>query len=230
MTTAVVALLGLAAGATLPWLIARLPDRDPEPDEPLRTPYRTLATAPRLAWLLGGVTAALWVALETGAGSGAALLAFLFVAWVGVALSYVDIREHRLPDWLNYSAFVGTASILAVAAFVDGAWGAYGRAWLAAAAMTVGYVILAMLRPGELGLGDVKLAASLGLILGWIGWGHVLLGAFAGFLLGGLFSIGLLATGRATRRSHIPFGPFMLAGALATVAWGVPLLAAYLGD
>jgi leader peptidase (prepilin peptidase)/N-methyltransferase len=96
--------------------------------------------------------------------------------------------------------------------------------------MTAGYAVLALLRPGELGLGDVKLAASLGLILGWIGWGHVMLGAFAGFLLGGLFSIGLLATGRATRRSHIPFGPFMLAGALVTAAWGAPLLAAYLGD
>ena len=230
MTTAVVALLGLAAGATLPWLIARLPDRDADPGEPPRTPYRTLADAPRLAWLLGGATAALWAALVTGAGSGVALLAYLFVAWVGVALSYIDIREHRLPDWLNYSAFVGAATILAVAAFVDGTWGAYGRGWLAAAAMTVGYTVLAILRPGELGLGDVKLAASIGLVLGWIGWGHVLLGAFAGFLLGGLFSIGLLATGRATRRSHIPFGPFMLAGALVAVAWGAPLLAAYLGD
>ena len=230
MTTAVVALVGLAAGATLPWFIARLPDRAPDPDEPPPTPYRTLAAAPRLAWLLGGATAALWAALAAGAGWGVALLAYLFVAWVGVALSYVDICEHRLPDWLNYSAFVGAATFLAVAAVVDGTWGAYGRAWLAAAAMTFGYAVLAVLRPGELGLGDVKLAASLGLILGWIGWGHVLLGAFAGFLLGGLFSIGLLATGRATRRSHIPFGPFMLAGALVAVAWGAPLLAAYLGD
>jgi leader peptidase (prepilin peptidase)/N-methyltransferase len=225
-----VALLGLAAGATLPWFIARLPDRAPDPGEPPGTPYRTLAAAPRLAWLLGGATAALWAALANGAGSGVALLAYLFVAWVGVALSYIDICEHRLPDWLNYSAFAGGATFLAVAAFLDGIWGAYGRAWLAAAAMTVGYAVLAILRPGELGLGDVKLAASLGLILGWIGWGHVLLGAFAGFLLGGLFSIGLLATGRATRRSHIPFGPFMLAGALVAVAWGAPLLAAYLGD
>lgn len=230
MTTAAVALLGLAAGATLPWFIARLPDRAPSPGEPPPTPYRTLAAAPRLAWLLGGATAALWAALATSAGWGIALPTYLFVAWVGVALSYIDICEHRLPDWLNYSAFVGAATFLAVAAFVDGTWGAYGRAWLAAAAMTLGYAVLAMLRPGELGLGDVKLAASLGLVLGWIGWGHVLLGAFAGFLLGGLFSIGLLATGRATKRSHIPFGPFMLAGALVAVAWGSPLLGAYLGD
>ncbi|HEX5996502.1 MAG TPA: A24 family peptidase [Jiangellales bacterium] len=230
MTTAVVALLGLAAGAALPWFIARLPDRAPDPGEPPRTPYRTLAVTPGLAWLLGAATAAGWAALAAGVGSAFELPAYLFVAWVGVALSYIDIREHRLPDWLNYTAFVGAATILAVAALVDGGWGAYGRAWLAAAAMTIGYAVLALLRPGELGLGDVKLAASLGLILGWIGWGHVLHGAFAGFLLGGLFSIGLLVTGRATKRSHIPFGPFMLAGALGTVVWGAVLFAAYLGD
>ena len=79
-------------------------------------------------------------------------------------------------------------------------------------------------RPGDLGVGDVKLAASLGLLLGWIGWRDVLLGAFAGFLLGGVFSLVLLAAGLVTRRSHIPFGPFMLGGALVVVTWGTPLL------
>ena len=227
MTPAVAVLFGLGAGAALPWVIARIPDRGPDEDEPARTPYRVIAGAPRLAWLLGGATAVVWAALAVGVESRVALPAFAFVAWLGVAMSYVDIREHRLPDWLTYSAFVGAVVLLAAAALLDGAWGAYGRAWLGAAVLTVGYVVLALLRPGELGLGDVKLAASLGLLLGWIGWGHVLLGAFAGFLLGGLFSLVLLATRRATRRSHIPFGPFMLGGALVAVAWGTPILNAY---
>ncbi len=227
MTALIAAALGLAAGATLPWVIGRIPDRVQLAGEPPRTSYRALAGTPGLVWPLGGATALVWAVIVGGAESRAALPAYLLVAWLGVAMSYVDIREHRLPDWLNYSAFAGAAVLLAVAAQVDDAWGAYGRAWLGALVLTAGYVVLVMLRPGELGLGDVKLAASLGLLLGWIGWGHVVLGAFAGFLLGGVFSLALLAKRRATRRSHIPFGPFMLAGAFVAVAWGTPVLAAY---
>jgi leader peptidase (prepilin peptidase)/N-methyltransferase len=222
------AALGALAGAVLPAVIARIPDRGPVDGEPAPTPHRTIAAAPRLGWLLGGVTAAVWAALAGFAELGVALPAYLFVAWLGVGMSYVDVREHRLPDWLTYPALAGAAVLLAAAAALDGTWAAYGRAWLGALALAVGYLVLALLRPGELGLGDVKLAASLGLLLAWIGWGHVLLGAFAGFLLGGLFSLVLLATRRATRRSHIPFGPFMLAGALVVVTWGTTILDAYL--
>lgn len=228
MTVVIVAALGIAAGAVLPWGIARLPDRPAEAGEPARTPYRILAEVPKLGWFLSVATALTWAAVAGGRVEPmAALPAYLYVGWLGVAMSYVDIREHRLPDWLTYSAFAGAALLLAVAAGVSGEWDAYGRAWLGAAVMTASYFVLALLRPGELGLGDVKLAASLGLLLGWIGWGHVMLGAFAGFLLGGLFSLVLLATGRATRRSQIPFGPFMLAGAVVAVAWGTTILAAY---
>jgi leader peptidase (prepilin peptidase) / N-methyltransferase len=220
------AAVGAIAGGVLPAVIARIPDRAPVDGEPAPTPHRTIAAAPRLAWLLGGMTAAVWATLAGFAEVGVALPAYLFVAWLGVGMSYVDVREHRLPDWLTYPALAGAAVFLAAAA-LDSTWAAYGRAWLGALALAVGYLVLALLRPGELGLGDVKLAASLGLLLGWIGWGYVLLGAFAGFLLGGLFSLILLATRRATRRSHIPFGPFMLAGALVAVAWGAAILDAY---
>lgn len=223
MNFLVAAGLGLAAGAALPWVIGRIPDRAPELGEPNRTPYRLLAEAPKLAWTLGGATAVVWAVVAAGVET-AALPAYLLVAWLGVAMSYVDIREHRLPDRLNYSAFAGAAVLLGAAALLDGAGGAYGRAWLAAIALTIVYFVLAVLRPGELGLGDVKLAATLGLLLGWIGWGHVGLGAFAGFLLGGLVSLVLLAARRVTRRSHIPFGPFMLAGAFATATWGSSFL------
>jgi leader peptidase (prepilin peptidase) / N-methyltransferase len=222
------ATLGLVAGALLPRLIALIPDRPPEPGEPARTPYRTLAGGGQVRVVLAVVTAAAWALLAAARGLSADLPAFLLVAMLGAAMAYVDVAEHRLPDWLTYPAFAGAAGLLAVAAASTG-WTDYGRAWLGAFAMTAGFLVLALLRPGELGLGDVKLAASLGLLLGWMGWGEVLLGAFAAFLLGGLYSVGLLLTGRANRRSQIPFGPFMLAGALITIVWGAPVLAAYLG-
>ena len=85
------------------------------------------------------------------------------------------------------------------------------------------YFALAFLYPGGMGFGDVKLAGLLGLYLGWLGWSSVLVGTFTGFLLGGLVGVALLATRKATRRSAIPFGPAMLAGALLAVFLAGPI-------
>jgi leader peptidase (prepilin peptidase)/N-methyltransferase len=71
-----------------------------------------------------------------------------------------------------------------------------------------------------MGLGDVKAAASVGTLLAWLGWGALLFGAVAGFLLAALYGVVLLVSGRASRKQHIPFGPFMIAGAFAVLlAW-----------
>jgi leader peptidase (prepilin peptidase)/N-methyltransferase len=221
--------LGLAAGALLPSLIAALPDREPEPDEGVRTPYRVLATAPRLRTILAVVTAAIWAVLVATLGWSPALPAFLAVAALGVALAYVDLREHRLPDRLVAAALAAAGLLLALAAALTGDWAAYARAWLAAVLMFLGYLGLAVLRPADLGMGDVKLAGVLGLMLGWLGWSSAVVGAFLGFLFGGLAGMLLLLIGRASRRTPIPFGPFMLLGALVACAVGGPLLEAYLG-
>ena len=72
--------------------------------------------------------------------------------------------------------------------------------------------MLWFLYPSGMGLGDVKLAGVLGMYLGYLGWGTLAVGAFFGFALGAVIGITLMALGRATRKSKIPFGPFMLAG------------------
>lgn len=228
MTVVIVAALGCAVGALLPRVIAAIPDREPEDGE-IRTSHRVLAAAPRLTWWLAIVTGASWAVLAGALGPTPPLPAYLAVASAGAALAYVDLREHRLPDWLTYPAFAAAAVLLGVAALAMGTWGDYGRAWLGALVLVGSYVVLAMIRPGELGFGDVKLAAPLGMLLAWQGWGQVLLGTFVAFLLAGLVAMALLLSRRAGRRSEIPFGPFMLAGALVAVAWGTPLLDAYLG-
>ena len=89
---------------------------------------------------------------------------------------------------------------------------------LAAGGVTaLAYLTLVLIRPDQLGLGDVMLAGLLGVALGWFGWRAVLLGstlAFVGCALAGLV---LLATRRASLRSAVPLGPFMVAGAAAVV-------------
>jgi leader peptidase (prepilin peptidase)/N-methyltransferase len=75
----------------------------------------------------------------------------------------------------------------------------------------------------------VKFAGVLGLALGWLGWTELVVGTALGFVFGGVVSIGLLARGRAGRRTRIPYGPHLIAGALTAVLWAVPIAGAYLG-
>ena len=82
------------------------------------------------------------------------------------------------------------------------------------------YYLLAIVVAGALGFGDVKLAGVLGLVLGWIGWQAVIAGALLGFLYGGVFSIVLLLSRKATSKTKIAFGPFMMLGALTAVFFG----------
>ncbi|HEY9412304.1 MAG TPA: A24 family peptidase [Jiangellaceae bacterium] len=221
---------GLLVGAALPWLIARIPDRVPAGDAPPPTPYRDLAAAPRLPLVLALATAAVWAVLGLAwPGWVAELPAYLLVSALGVAMSYVDLREHRLPDWLTLPALAAGAVALAVAAAATGSWADYGRAWAGAGATTVFYLVLVLIRPADLGLGDVKLAAAVGLLLGWLGWSYVVLGIFLAFVLGGLAGIILLALRKVKRRTALPFGPFMLAGMIVAVVWGAPIIDAYLG-
>ncbi|RIQ18386.1 prepilin peptidase [Jiangella rhizosphaerae] len=242
---------GLVAGALLPRLIARIPDRPPiavpsdrEPVSPeadplppeaepvppelveggrpaTPIPYRDLAAAPRLAAWLAVATAAVWALLalarDGAAGAPEDLPAYLVVGLLGVAMAYVDLRTQLLPDWLTLTAFGAAGAWLTVAAALTGDWGAYGRAWAAAGACLAFYLLLALLRPADLGLGDVKLSASLGLLLGWAGWTTVASGVFLAFLAGGVIGIVLLVAGRAGRRTTLPFGPPMLLGALAAL-------------
>jgi leader peptidase (prepilin peptidase)/N-methyltransferase len=79
-----------------------------------------------------------------------------------------------------------------------------------------------------MGFGDVKLAGLLGLYLGWLGWGELITGGFLGFLFGGVVGMGLMMVRRAGRKSQIPFGPFMLAGALVAILAGGSLADLYL--
>ena len=78
---------------------------------------------------------------------------------------------------------------------------------------------LAFASPRSFGMGDVKLGGVLGGYLGWFGWVHVYYGIFAGFLLGALLAIGLLATRRASMKTAVPFGPMLVVGPLVVLAF-----------
>lgn len=175
--------------------------------------------------LLYAVVAAVGVGL-TGWGVGArwTLIAWLWVALVGAVLSFIDLEHHRLPDRLTMPSYVVVGVALVVPALAYGQWDAYLRAWIGAAAMFAGYFILALINPAGMGMGDVKLAGVLGLVLGYIGWSFVFVGFFAAFFAGAIVGIVLMLFGKAGRKTQIPFGPFMFIGALIALLFTAPLM------
>jgi leader peptidase (prepilin peptidase)/N-methyltransferase len=160
-------------------------------------------------------------------GFSAVLPAYLYLAAVGLALAMIDFDTKRLPDALTLPSYAVAAVLLGGAALVDHDGHAALRALVGAAALGGFYFALLFAYPAGMGWGDVKLAPVLGAYLGWISFGVLAVGAFLGFLYGGVVGILAMALGKAGRKSKLPFGPFMLAGVLSAVLFGRPLVDAY---
>jgi leader peptidase (prepilin peptidase)/N-methyltransferase len=186
----------------------------------VRVPARCPACGARYGlgtWRGALVGAAVFGGLGWALGPITGLPAFLLVAGLGVPLAWIDLACLRLPDPLVGAAFAGAVGLLSVASIVDGSWAPLVRGVLAAAALAAGYLVLALLPGANLGFGDVKLAGVLGLLLGWLGWRAVLLGAVLPHMINGPIAVALLVRGRARRDTQLPLGPALLAGALLAV-------------
>ncbi|MCX4548527.1 A24 family peptidase [Streptomyces sp. NBC_01387] len=166
------------------------------------------------------VTALCCAALAAAAGPVPELAVWVLLAPALVLLGMVDRAVQRLPDVLTLPILAATAALLGAAALVPGAKGSWTAALLGGLALGGGYFVLFVINPNGMGFGDVKLAAGLGVALGWYGWGVLLLGAFAGFLYGALYGAALMVRGRAGRKTSMPFGPFMVAGAFTGLLLG----------
>ncbi|MEU4476601.1 A24 family peptidase [Micromonospora sp. NPDC023966] len=150
-------------------------------------------------------------------GADSTLPALLLVAAVGLVLALVDLICLRLPDPLVGAAALGGGLGLVGAALVTGTPGRLPAALAGAAVSFAGYVLLAVLPRSRVGFGDVKLAAALGLPLGWLGWPALGLGLLLPHVLNGVVVLALLAAGRVRRDTAVPFGPAILAGAWLAV-------------
>ncbi|UQX02760.1 prepilin peptidase [Streptomyces sp. RerS4] len=167
-----------------------------------------------------GGGAVVCAALAAALGPRPETAVFVVLAPVLVLLALVDLAVHRLPDVLTLPLAAATAALLGLAALLPGAAGSWRLALLGGGALGAAYLLLFLINPAGMGLGDVKLALPLGVALGWYGWGVWIAGAFLGLLYGALYGLGLLLRGRATRRTGFAFGPFMAAGALTGVLLG----------
>lgn len=184
---------------------------------PLITPYAGEPSRVRRN-LIAAVLTVVCTLLGWRLGATAVLPAYLYLGAVGTLLAFVDIAVKRLPDRFTLPSYPIGAVLLAVAApFVDDGWPRVVYALVGMACLWLVYGVQHFLLPNAIGRGDVKLAGVLGLYLGWFGQSTWFAGLLLGFVFGGVVSIGLLVTRRASRKSEIPYGPYMLAGALVGI-------------
>jgi leader peptidase (prepilin peptidase)/N-methyltransferase len=246
---------GLVAGAFVPALIARIPEPEADlvPDlvpetvpetavardalvtpsvpltehvEPKET-YASIGQRPGLASKTSLATAVVAAVLAARVGWGGELGFLLYLAPVGVALAVVDWRTRLLPTKVIAPSYAVVSLLVVLAALVSGDWSSVVGAatgWLVAGGT---FFVLWFVYPKGMGYGDVRLAGLLGIALGSLGWGTLLTGVYAGFLLGGVGGL-LLSSLRIVDRKAYPFGPFMLLGAVVGVLAGPAVSAWYL--
>jgi leader peptidase (prepilin peptidase)/N-methyltransferase len=212
------------------WLMLRGRCRDCGAPISARYPAVELGTGVFFAivawWSVAGLAA--YPAATQAAAFGLVLAAFLYLAAVSVALALIDLDTHTLPNRIVYPSLIIGAVLLGASSMISGDYFAIARAAIGGAALFTAYLVMALSYPGGMGFGDVKLAAVLGLFLGYLGWPQLAVGAFAPFLVGGVFSIALVLAKRAGRKSRIPFGPWMLVGAWIGIFFGATIAVWYL--
>ena len=248
---ALVGLLGLAAGSFGNVVIHRVPRGEsllrPGSHCPqCKAPVRHRHNLPVLGWLLLrgrcagcrrpiGIryplveigTAALFVLLTARIGGTPALPAYLFLAAIAVPLAVIDLDVRRLPNAIVLPSYPVLAALLAGASANRHEWWPLARSGIGAAALFAFYLVLALAYPSGMGFGDVKLAGLLGGVLAYLSWSALVVGAFLGFLLGAVVGVAVIAAGRGSRKTALPFGPAMLAGALLAVLLADPIAGWY---
>ncbi len=195
----------VVAGAAAWWLSRR---RYRRADDTIHRPLP--------AWLLPVIAAvAALVAAPFYLGRPTVVIVTYAAALVwGLVLAFIDLDVRRLPDRLTLPAYPAAAVLLTACSALTGDWTALARAAACAGIAVFAFLLAALLSPGAegLGLGDVKLAGTLGALLGWIGWWNALYGLLTGFILGGLAAAVLLLIRRADRKSYLSFGPALILG------------------
>lgn len=168
-----------------------------------------------------GLTGFACVAFALRFGIIAALPALILLAVLGVQLARLDIALHLLPNQLVLILLIAGILLLAAPSMFGQQADNFARALVGAAILFAIYLILALISPGGIGMGDVKLAAPVGLYLGYLGWNQLLYGGLLGFIVNGVTTAVLISGKRRNTAKEVAHGPAML-GALAITALLIP--------
>ncbi len=195
----------------------------PAPPKELYTDIAALAHL-RLGVVLS--SAVIGAAIGLALGWTGALLYLVPLVPVGVVLMVIDWRTTLLPTRVLHPTYVVMAVLVPLAALVDGDLDSLYRAgwgWL----LVGGWFWIFWFLVTAWGFGDVRLARVLGPALGYLGWAQVLMGLALMLVVGAIGGLAVAAA-RRSLRARVPYGPWMLIGALVAVLLG-PWLARGLG-
>jgi leader peptidase (prepilin peptidase)/N-methyltransferase len=143
-----------------------------------------------------------------------------------LALSLIDLQHKILPNRIVYPSLIAFPVYLAVAQVAGAPFDLLDAA-IGFLAYGAGMLIVAIISPRGMGMGDVKLAALIGLVVGAFDLPSVAVAAALAILLGGIGAAAALAMGKG-RKTAVPFGPFLAAGAGLALFWGPAIADAYL--
>ncbi len=202
-------IVGLACGALIPLLVRWYPPAT----DPQRAP-------PPPLWACMAAAAVLDAALAWRLGRAARAVPVIVTVPGLLALAWIDARTYRLPRRLVFHTLAIGAVCACVAALAEPPLAQrVVAAAIAAVATSAAIAALWWLSPRGLGFGDVRLQLLLGAICGWVSQLAALRCLMWAFLLGGVASLGLLATRKRQRSDVIAFGPFLISGALLAILW-----------
>lgn len=176
----------------------------------------------KISWrypLIESLTAVAFLLLYQQYGLSLKSLAGFILSFVLIAAAFIDLDHGIIPDHITYPGII------------LGLFFSYFTSELTASflgALLFGGIlfIAALISRGGMGGGDIKLAAAIGTFTGWQG---ALLAFFLSSLIGGLWGLKLLLTGKANRKTMIRFGPFLALGGWVTYTWGMQIITFYLG-
>jgi leader peptidase (prepilin peptidase)/N-methyltransferase len=176
---------------------------------------QSLAVLPTTPIMLLGAL----LGLATANMFGFTLQLFAFGLMLATALeqTLVDVCTHRLARGVTMRAALVGGPLLTLAAINIDETARIATMFGAFTATLVFFLVLSFMSKGGIGSGDVRLAPVLAMFLGWMGWSYVYICLASGFILGGVWALALVVTGKANRSSRIAFGPFLCVGAVATL-------------
>jgi leader peptidase (prepilin peptidase) / N-methyltransferase len=183
-----------------------------ECDAPISPRYLVVEV---ITGMLFGAVAWVW-------GLDPLLPVLLVLTWSLVVATAIDLEHRIIPNRLTFRLPVVLLPLLVLAAAVDGAWPDLLRGIIAAVAVPGVMLALSELfrllrgQPG-IGMGDIKLAISLGLVIGYLGGFELVVFAYATIISAVVIAIVLLLLGKAKLASRIPFGPYLAVGAMVVV-------------
>lgn len=246
----VAAVFGLAVGSFLTVVVDRVPKKESIVSPRSRCPHcgsdiRSRDNVPVFSYLLLGGrcrtcgarisaryplleagTAALFAGVAVVYGSAYLIALLALFSAVMLAVAAIDLELKIIPNRITYPAFPAFFAALVLGWAIGQPLDPI-RAIVGAVAYGGVFLLIAFIAPRGLGMGDVKLAGLIGLVMGSLGLRYVAVAAGAAILLGGIGGIAALLAGRE-RKSALPFGPFLAAGAIVATLWGERIAAWYL--